>query len=224
MIQTIENLLRSVLLAVFASTLFLISVAANASPWNLPAALTPKNTTISFELDSTWHTVHGAVPKLFGELSLEDPEDPTSVIGKITIPVHSLDTDNSSRDEEMREVMDAEEFPNVIFKVTKLTPSCEAEFYGETAPTKTTECPYEALGTVTIRNVSKQLPITGKVIRSGDTYTISGKTKLFWEEFGVEDPSIFIARVDKEVVVSFSMTLPPVKNSPEKDAPSGKES
>ena len=69
--------------------LLLIPLSSQAetklASWNLPVELTDKNTTVKFEVDSTWHMVHGTTAHISGNAKLLKPEDPSSVNVNLSI-------------------------------------------------------------------------------------------------------------------------------------------
>lgn len=174
----------------------------NAAPWNLPKLLTTSNAKVKFQVDTTWHMVHGAAKEIKGELLLTDPARYDSVSGKIIIPVAALDTDNSSRDETMRESMHADKFPEIQYKFERMDKICAPDTL-----TSGIACPFEINGNLTIRNVSRNVLLKGKVIFNGFNYVVSGETTIKWQDYGVEDPSIFIASVYPDTKIEIEITL-----------------
>ncbi|MCB0328657.1 MAG: YceI family protein [Bdellovibrionales bacterium] len=192
---------------VLLCSVFTLAIPAFAqrgeSSWYLPTELSDTNTHVRFELDSTWHLVKGATSHISGKVELTDPSDPTSVQVSISIPVKYFDTDSSSRDKELREVMFAADHPFVKFEGAKLKNLC--------TPAKVLKdgsCIDILVGNLSIakKTASVELPITISATKERD-FVISGKLPIAWAEYGVEDPSIFIARVDKIATVFFDLTL-----------------
>ncbi len=172
--------------------------------WNLPQVLNAENTEIKFSLDTTWHTLEGQVRVVGGEVRLTDPRDYKAVGAVIHIPVTAMDTGNKSRDKEMRQVMSAETFPEISFVLSNLG----SEICNPSAMATEEPCSFHATGELKIRDITKNLPVSASVIKTrGQDYVVSGTTKLDWSEFGVEDPSILVARVHKDVTINFKMQL-----------------
>ena len=162
---------------------------------------------ITFELDTTWHTVEGKIQELSGSVRLVNPKDPSTITASLSIPVSALDTDSQSRDEEMRESMEADRFPFITVSVPSLIPGCE-----ERSITADNTCPYSSQGAATIRDVTLPIHLSG-VIRRGKagSLIVEGSTSINWSLFGIKDPSILIARVDEQVKISFQIVLPATK-------------
>lgn len=184
--------------------LFFSNAAFAASPasWYLPQELSDKNTNIKFELDSTWHTIHGIVSEVSGQAKLLKLNDPTSVSVKLEFPVIKMDTDSESRDEEMMDVMDQEEFPKIYFEGQGLTNKCspaKVDKYGA--------CNDSLNGTLKIRDVIKKVELSVQILKADKSYLVKGTLPINWAEFGVEDPSILIASVDDIVKIQFEVVL-----------------
>lgn len=187
---------------IFLYFLIFIPIRAISEPWNLPKSLTTTNAKINFEVDTTWHMVHGTVNEVRGELSLSDPNRYDSIIGTITIPVAGLDTDNNSRDETMRESMHSDKFPNIQFKVNSVQKVCDPNSLSKGA-----SCPFVLVGGLTIRDITQNVILEGQVTFNGSDYIIIGETNIKWQEYGIEDPSIFIAAVYPDTKIKVELKL-----------------
>lgn len=175
------------------------------SGWFLPRKLSDQNTEVRFEVDSTWHLVEGTVTNFTGEAHLEDPTDPTSVTLQLRFSVSNFDTKNSMRDRKMKRVMAAQQFPFVYFKAQGLTKKCTPALV-----LRDGSCSDSLTGELTILSTKKTvtLPISIKTAEK-DSFFVKGEASFRWEEYGVKDPSILIARLDPVVTVFFEVTLSP---------------
>lgn len=183
--------------------LFLTPSHANADTWNLPINLNDSNTTITFVVDSTFHTVHGTTRNIAGAVKLRDNKDPLSIQAELSIPVALFNTDSESRDKRLREIMAENLFPAVSLVATRLSENCTPENITTTKP-----CEGEMRGTLTIRDVTKEVRLPASVSRDLDSYTIKGQLPLTWSEYNVEDPSILIARLNPTVTISYETHIP----------------
>jgi polyisoprenoid-binding protein YceI len=182
-----------------------LSVSA-ATPWNLPQTLTDEIGVVSFAVDSTWHLIEGKTSGLSGQVWLEDPLDPLSIRVKAVLPVDRFDTDRSSRDRELRKVMHADLHPAVSFvgrsAFSRAPDTCTPESVRAGGA-----CELVLRGVVTINGVEKPAELPVKVTRTEKAFIIDGALTLQWVEFGVEDPSILIAKLDETVRVKVSVRL-----------------
>ena len=181
--------------------------AASADPsteqpnWPLPVSLDDSNTTVTFEVDSTWHTIHGKTSGVSGDLHLADPVQPDSIRGTITIPVAKFDTDNSSRDSKLREVMSETKYNNVEFVLDSFAGGCPQAI-------PASGCKTSAEGTLKIADHSETVKIDLTVTRANNSTYVEGTSKLSWRAFPIEDPSIMIAKLYDDVTVKFKLALP----------------
>lgn len=177
-------------------------VPVQAQSWNLPAELNDTNTKVGFQVDSTWHLIHGTTKNLSGRAWLENESDPTSVRARVIFPVRAFDTDNSSRDSRMREVLQADKHGEVLLELLSLGEGCSP-----TALEALPECSVKGHAKLSIRGITHELDLPLRVKHAGDGYEISGKAKIQWPDFGVEDPSILVARLAKEVEIHYTVSL-----------------
>ena len=172
------------------------------SYWNLPSELNTSNTEISFKVDSTWHLVHYLVKEINGRAWLDDPKDYQSVRAEVRLPVKSFDSENGFRDKKMRSVTAAERFPEVIYQLNQLEDLCPPiQIMGGK------ECQINVRGKLKIRDIEQDFSFPAKVIYQLDRFVIKGNAELDWSTYGVEDPSILVAKVDKKVVISILLKL-----------------
>jgi len=187
-----------------ALCLYLAAVtnSAFADTWNLPATLGPSDITISFEVDSTWHTVHGKTTSTQGKAWLSNPKDFKSVQADISVPVLTFETANSRRDKRLREVMAADEFSNVKFKLSKATGICSPDKVVTEIP-----CAFKIFGDLTIRGKTKSIESKANIEKINNDFIISGSFLTDWADYGVEDPSILIAKLEPTVSITYKIIL-----------------
>ena len=177
---------------------------AEAETWNLPSAVSDTTTTVTFSVATTWHTVHGTTSHLSGSFSLRDRTDHHSIVAEIHIPVAQFNTGLESRDATLRDSMGANDFPEVVFRSAGVPDLCSPAELEERG-----ECHGTIPGTLTIRNVSQDVSLPYTLRKEGGAYRVSGEVSFSWLSFGVEDPSLLVARVDPMVTVVFTTRLGP---------------
>jgi polyisoprenoid-binding protein YceI len=182
--------------------ILLAATVVHAEGWKLPVFVDSTNTTVKYVVDSTWHTVHGVVQKPAGKLWLSNPLDPLSVKAELTFPVASFDSGSTSRDKKMLRVMHTESFPEVSFKSSGLGKECPPAKVKAAQP-----CKSSLNGLLTISGVSKDVDIPISINKAAGDYLVQGELPIKWAEYGVEDPSILIAKLDPVVTVSFEIRL-----------------
>ena len=181
-----------------------INAFAESPPEKTVTELNAKNTKLQFEIDSTWHTVHGVAKKLFGTIYQQSSPNQTNLSGTVIISTKDLDTDNSLRDEKMRECLESERYPEIIFEVTGTSKLCPLT-YGKENKGRSSSCTLS--GVVSIKNVKKKIELLVTSNTDGDLSIIKAQTSLSWRDFGVTDPSILVAKVDENVKISIEIIL-----------------
>lgn len=194
---------RACLLAACALVPFLAAAAAARTSGEPPAetaevppalptvVLDTTSTRIAFTLGATLHTVEGSFAVREGRISF-DPAGGRAT-GRVVVDATSGDTGNAKRDRKMhREVLESERYPEIVF-----TPSSVA---GHLAPQGTSHV--TLAGTVSLHGGSHPLSIPTDVTVDGDRVTATGTFAVPYVEWGLEDPSAFILRVEKHVDVT----------------------
>jgi hypothetical protein len=171
--------------------------------WSLPLVLSDDNTKVSFELSSTWHDLHGSSSRITGRVWLDNEQDSLSIRAIINFPVSQLSTGGEMRDERMFEVMDSDHHHFVTVAIDSILPQCQAKGFalGES-------CSVVLSARLSIRGNERALSLPGIMSRDNDSAKLSGSVKFSWVDFGVEDPSILVAKLDPEMQVSYSVTVP----------------
>ncbi len=174
-----------------------------AQEWQMPCHLSEANTKVQFEIDSTWHKIVGKVKDFSGDIWLSNSLDPKSIRARLTFPVLGFDTDNKSRDHELRHVMHVDAFPNVEYELTRVDGICSLKEFEQAK-----YCNITLSGNLKISGVMKEVSIPGSILFENNIYKVSGTLPISWGEYGVEDPSIFIAKLDPIAQVKFSLDIP----------------
>ncbi len=184
--------------------IFFSPAAQAQGHWYLPQDFDTHNISVRFEVDSTWHMVEGDTSGLVGRVWLKDPADYHSVQADLELPVALFNTHNQSRDKRLRQVMHADTFPKVHFALSEARNICDPNVVKEGYV-----CDFLLLGALKIRDVEKSIEIPARVAYDKDqkVFFITGNVKVKWQEFGIEDPSIFIAKVDPLVDLIINLSL-----------------
>lgn len=171
--------------------------------WNLPVTLTDQNAEVRFEVDSTWHLVKGTTKGVSGDVALAKEGEPSSVEVHLKVPVKSFDTDNSMRDDRMREVMAATQYPEVVFHGSGLLNGCTP---GRVLKEGT--CSDMLHGSLTLLQTTQEVDLPVSIsIDDNKRFVVKGSLPIRWASFGVEDPSIFIAKLNPVATVFFTVHL-----------------
>lgn len=126
--------------------------------------LDPHHTTVSF---SGKHlgvaTVRGRFTKVDAEVELDDPEDPTTARGTVTIDAASLTTGSDMRDGHLRsaDFFDVEKYPSITFKLKSVERAGDA---------------FKVRGDVTIKDVTEEIELDYE--HNGTVVDPYGNTKV----------------------------------------------
>ena len=107
------------------------------------------------------------------------------------------------RDERMFEVMDSEHYRYATLAVDSFAPRCNVESFA-----RGNHCPVEVLSRLTIRGIERAITLPGTLSRRDDLIELVGKVEFSWLDFGVEDPSILIAKLRPEMSVTYTIMVP----------------
>ena len=154
-------------------------------------ALDPARSTLTFVLGATGHDVEGTLA--LAEGSIDFDRSTGAAGGKITIDAAKTATGSEGRDEKMHgEVLLSAKFPAIVFEPQKLE--------GQLAPSGKSRVTLH--GKVGLLGASHDLALPAEVEIAGGRLVASSTFKIPFIAWGLKDPSLFVLRVDKEVVVT----------------------
>ncbi len=144
--------------------------------WTLDSA----ETSIEFQVRHMVVTnVYGRFLKFKGSLN-GDPEVPDGTSVLVEIDSNSIDTHDRMRDRNLRgkEMFDCDRYPAITFAASQIE-----HLEGK---------PYKVTGNMTIKEITKQVTLTGEMEPSGSgSFTFSLKGKVSSEDFGLRWKSFF---------------------------------
>lgn len=126
--------------------------------------------------------------------------------GKLTSGSVSVDLTKVSSDVEKRDIavrntiLHTEQFPEATFTVS--TPVDVSQL-----PDNGTEGTVETTGEWTIHGVTKELPVTMNVLRTGNRLIVSGDVPFNRSDFGVDSPEFVAAKIDDAAEMNVLLTL-----------------
>jgi len=152
--------------------------------------LDPEATHVAFTLGGNMHSVEGMLNLVQGEIQF-DPVN-GQVSGKIVLDATSARTENKKRDRKMHEtVLESPTYPEMVFVPNRL----EGEFHAEGTSH------VRLLGTLSIHGADHPLEIPATIITTAGTLSGSATLTIPYVEWGMQDPSFFIFRVEKTVSI-----------------------
>jgi polyisoprenoid-binding protein YceI len=127
-------------------------------------SLDPHHTSVSF---SAKHlgvaTVRGRFDQVTADLDLDDPNDPTTGKGTVTVKAASITTGSEQRDGHLKsaDFLDVEKYPDIVFRLKKVIKKGDQ---------------YEVVGDLTIKDVTKEITLDYE--HSGVVIDPYGNTKV----------------------------------------------
>jgi polyisoprenoid-binding protein YceI len=128
-------------------------------------SLDPHHTAVSF---SAKHmgvaTVRGRFDDVTADLELDDPNDPTTGSGTVTVKAASVNTGSEMRDNHLRspDFFDAEKYADIVFKLKSIS--------------KAGDDKYKLTGDLTIKGITKEITLDYE--HSGTVVDPYGNTKV----------------------------------------------
>ncbi len=152
--------------------------------------LDPAASSVRFTLDATMHTVHGTFKVARGSVRFDTVPGPAS--GEIVVNAVSAETANEDRDKKMHgEVLLSAAHPEIAFLPRQLEGTLAAEGQGT----------LKVAGVIRILGVEHAVTLPLEVEVEGSTVRVASTFQVPFVAWGLDDPSVFLLRVGKEVAV-----------------------
>lgn len=183
--------------------------AASVAAWAQPGRvdLVPEATRVTFTLDATGHTVEGSFAVRSGSVTF-DPETGTAA-GEIVVDLSTGKTGNARRDANMHEdVLESAKYPTAVLRLKRTVGRIPS---GGEADVKVE-------GVLTLHGSDHEVALPLRVAVDGHTVRAVGEFRVPYVAWGLEDPSVFVLRVAKEVTVRVeargTLTSGPIPRTP----------
>lgn len=150
----------------------------------------PGSSSVRFTLDATLHTVHGTLKVTRGRVRFDAVPGPAS--GEVVVDAVSGATGNDGRDKKMHEqVLLSAKYPEIVFVPRQTSGDLPASGKG----TLTVDGVMRVAGTEHAVTLPLQVEVEGATVRVTSTFQVP------YVAWGLDDPSVFLLRVGKEVAV-----------------------
>jgi polyisoprenoid-binding protein YceI len=184
--------------------ILLAAAALAEEPATLHYRILSAGSELRWDLPATLHTVHGTAPKLSGNVDAErGPGGEWRVQSRIVVGAAAMATENSSRDQKMREkILETDRFPEIVFEATHVV--ADLSRFG-----KDQHFTVEVTGDLTVHGKSVSLRLPVDVFVFPDYVVLNGSFPLLWKQFGLADPSFGLVKVREPLKVVFRLKAVP---------------
>jgi polyisoprenoid-binding protein YceI len=193
---------RGISNSVFRSLLFLLvfSVGASAQSPATPIAvnLTPSTTNIHWTLNTTIHTVHGTFKLKSGDFKIDPATG--NVNGLIVIDATSGESGDSSRDKRMHAaILESPKYPTITFRPVRVEGKIDLAVPGQVT----------VHGILNLHGQDHPLDLIVTLHPQGTAVALTTHFAVPFVAWGLKDPSTFVFRTDKEVILDVDATITP---------------
>lgn len=172
--------------------------ASPASAPRLVLRVAAPESRVAFEAQAFLHSFSGRTSKIRGTVRLADAERPEGAEACFRIDAASLETGNATRDAIMRdEHLQTSRFPAIAFDLLQVEGARRAADGWE----------FVARGTLTLRDVTRELrfPVLARRVR--DDVRLTGEVPVKMSDHGIPAPTFWFLTVEDRVLVRFDILV-----------------
>jgi polyisoprenoid-binding protein YceI len=188
-------------LAVLCCALFLaLAARIIAQKPQTPIAITldPSTTAVHWTLNTTIHTVHGTFRLKNGAFKIDPATGDAS--GLIVVDATSGESGDSSRDKRMHTaILESAQYPTFTFRPTHVDGNIDLAASG----------PVIVHGILNLHGQDHPLQITVNLHPQSSAVVLATHFTVPFVAWGLKDPSTFVLRTDKEVILDVDATVVP---------------
>jgi len=191
------------LAAAFCCALLLAPAAFSQKP-QTPFAVTldPATTAIHWTLNTNTHIVHGTFKLRSGAFKIDPATGDAS--GLIVVDATSGESGDASRDKRMHSaILESPQYPLITFRPTHVDGPIDLTAAG----------PVTVHGIFTLHGHDHPLDLTVNLHPQPSAVALATHFTIPFVAWGLKDPSTFVFRTDKEVLLDIDATLVPTPDS-----------
>jgi len=179
------------LLAILALLAGAVPPSAVAAAAERAVVLDAAGSTVTFTLDTTFHEVHGTMALAGGAIRF-DPATGAAT-GTITVDARRAETGNDKRDKTMHaDVLESERYPTIVFRAERVEGTLVDPAHSD----------LRLVGVMTLHGADHKMTLTTSVDSADGKVRGELKFPIPYVEWGMHDPSFFVARAAKTVDVT----------------------
>jgi polyisoprenoid-binding protein YceI len=179
---------------------FALTDAACAQSPTTPIAvnLSPASTSIRWTLNTTIHTIHGTFKLKGGDFKIDPATGNAN--GLIIIDATSGESGDSSRDKRMHTaIIESPKYPTITFRPTHIDGKIDLAATGQVT----------VHGILNLHGQDHPLDLTVNLHPQGTAVALATHFTVPFVAWGLKDPSTFVFRTDKEVILDVDATINP---------------
>ncbi len=191
---------RSRLSALCCTLLLVLGTTTVAQTPQAPFAITldSSTTSIHWTLNTTLHTVHGTFKLKSGAFRIDPATGDAS--GLIVVDATSGESGDSSRDKRMHTaILESAQYPTFTFRPTHVDGNIDLAASG----------PVIVHGILNLHGQDHPLQITVNLHPQSSAVVLATHFTVPFVAWGLKDPSTFVLRTDKEVILDVDATVVP---------------
>lgn len=164
----------------------------------LAVTFDPATTAIHWTLNTTLHTVHGTFKLKSGAFKIDPATGDAS--GLIVVDATSGESGDPSRDKRMHAaILESAQYPTIIFRPTHVDGPIDLAASG----------PVTVHGILNLHGQDHPLQITVNLHPQASAVALATHFTVPFVAWGLKDPSTFVFRTDKEVLLDIDATITP---------------
>jgi polyisoprenoid-binding protein YceI len=200
------------LTAAIATTLLLAKPLPAQQPVPLQVTLALAQTSIHWTLDTTLHTVHGTFTLKSGSFRVDPATGDAS--GLIVIDATSGESGDSARDTRMHKaILESERYPEITYRPAHVSGRIDLASGGDVTVD----------GTFNLHGADHPLQLTVHLQPQSTGVKLSTHFSIPFVAWGLKDPSTFVFRTEKEVVLDVNAIFTPaLDHTPARPGPSSR--
>jgi polyisoprenoid-binding protein YceI len=157
---------------------------------------------VRFDAKAFLHDFAGKTSKVQGAVRLSDPDRLADSEACIAIDAASLDTGNSTRDDNMRkDHLETAKYPTIGFRLAQV----------ESARRDAGGWEFTARGTLSLHGIDREIRLPIHARQDGDGVRLTAKLPLKMSDYQIPIPKLLFIAVEDQVQVSFDVLARPAR-------------